>query len=73
MEAYPTIAFLLRWGHPLAIGVAALLPLGAVVLVVQGWGVLIVPAGVVGGVILYALLRSYIEVLRVISDTLIPK
>jgi hypothetical protein len=73
MEAYPTIAFLLRWGQPLAIGIAAMLPLAALVLLAQGWSLLVVPAGAVAGIVLFGLLRSYLEVLRVISDTLIPK
>ena len=73
MEHYPAIAFLLRWGHPLAIALAACVPLTALALVAQGWSVLIAPAGLIAGIVVYGLLRSYVEVLRVISDTLIPK
>lgn len=73
MDAYPTIAFIVRWGGPLAVAVAACLPLGALVLVAKGWSPLVLVAGAVAGLVAWALLRSYVEVLRVISDTLIPK
>lgn len=73
MENYPTIAFLLRWGNALALVVATCPPLGAILLSAQGWTILVVPAGLIAGVVMWGLLRSYVEVLRVISDTLIPK
>lgn len=73
MENYPTIAFLLRWGELAAALVAAALPLSALVLVAQGWSLLALALGLVAGVVAWGLLRSYVEVLRVVSDTLIPK
>ena len=73
MENYPTIAFLLRWGELAAALVAACVPLTALVLVVQGASPLFLAAGAIGGIVAWCLLRSYVEVLRVVSDTLIPK
>lgn len=73
MEHYPAIAFILRWGHPLVIALAACFPVAALALVAQGWNVLIVPAGLIAGIVAYGLLRSYVEKLRVISATMIPK
>ena len=74
MESYPTIGFILKWGEPLAAVLAALLPLGALWLVLQGGaGWLVLVAGLIAGAVAYGLLRSYVEVLRVIADTLIPR
>lgn len=73
MENYPTIAFLLRWGELAAALIAACVPVATLVLVAQGWPLLVLAAGLVAGVVTWGLLRSYVEVLRVVSDTLIPK
>jgi hypothetical protein len=73
MENYPTIALILKWGEPLSAVLAALLPLGALLLVLQGASWLVLVAGIVAGGVAYGLLRSYVEVLRVIADTLIPR
>jgi hypothetical protein len=73
MENYPTIALILKWGEPLSAVLAALIPLGALLFVLQGASLLVLVAGIVAGVVAYALLRSYVEVLRVIADTLIPR
>jgi hypothetical protein len=73
MENYPTIALILKWGEPLSAVLAALLPLGALLLVLQGASWLVLVAGIVAGAVAYGLLRSYVEVLRVIADTLIPR
>ena len=73
MENYPTIALILKWGEPLSAVLAALIPLGALLLVLQGASWLVLVAGIVAGAVAYGLLRSYVEVLRVIADTLIPR
>jgi hypothetical protein len=73
MENYPTIALILKWGEPLSAVLAALLPLGALLLVLQGASWLVLVAGIVARAVAYGLLRSYVEVLRVIADTLIPR
>ena len=73
MENYPTIAFLLRWGNVVAAAVALMIALGAAALVLQGWSVAVLVIGGLTAVLAWGLLRSYVEVLRVIADTLIPK
>lgn len=73
MENYPTVGFILRHGKLLAIVLAALLPLGAAVLLMQGWTWIVLPAGVLLGVVAFGLLMSYVEIIRIIADTLLPR
>lgn len=73
MENYPTIGLILKWGEPLSAVLAALIPLGALLFVLQGANWLVLVAGIVAGGVAYGLLRSYVDVLRVIADTLIPR
>lgn len=72
-SAYPVVQFLVARGK----GLAILLSL-AVLLICVGFGAYsgamwLIPTGVVVSVILLVLLLSYIEVLRIIADTLIPQ
>lgn len=73
MDNYPMVSLILRHGKPLAAGLAALLPLCAVALLLCGWSWLVVPAGILLGIVAYGLLLSYVEIIRIISDTLLPK
>lgn len=73
MDNYPMVSLILRYGKPLAAGLAALLPLGALALQLCGWSWLVLPAGVVLGIVAYGLFLSYVEIIRIISDTLLPK
>ena len=70
---YPVIDFLLRHGHRFAI-VVALLPMAAgLFLGASGWGWLIAVGGVLTGAILYVLAKSYVELVALIADMLLPK
>ncbi len=73
MQQYPTVNFILRHGTMLAIGLAALVPLGALAMIFAGWSWLILPVGFVLGFVAFGLLMSYVEIIRIISDTLLPK
>lgn len=67
------VSFLVKRGHVLA-GVLGALPLlAALYLAITGWGPLIVVAGLLASVVTTGLFVSYVEVLRVIADTLMPK
>jgi hypothetical protein len=73
MDDYPTIKFIVERGNILA-AVIGLLPLaGAATLFEFGvhWAVL--AAGVVAAAVVYFLMRSYVELVRVIADMLLPK
>ena len=70
---YPTVQFLLRWGSILAL-VIALLPVAAATAAVwcgAAWWV--APAGLAVGGMLWLFVKSYVEVLSIIADTLLPK
>ena len=73
MADYPTLRFLNRHGGWLAIGVgAAALAAGlvATALGASPWWLL---AGAVAGAALFLLARSYVELIRLMSDMLLPK
>ncbi|MEP9356330.1 MULTISPECIES: hypothetical protein [Xanthobacter] len=73
VPTYPVVSFLVKRGHVLA-GVLGALPLlAALYLAITGWGPLIVVAGLLASVVTTGLFVSYVEVLRVIADTLMPK
>jgi len=73
MDQYPTIKFIVERGNVLA-AVIALLPLvGAVTLFGFGVHWLILTAGIVAAAVVYLLMRSYVELVRVIADMLLPK
>jgi len=73
MDQYPTIKLIVERGNLLAI-VIALLPLaGGIAAVVLGMHWLLLIAGAVSAAVVYLLMRSYVELVRVMADMLIPK
>jgi len=73
VDPYPTIKLIVERGNLLAI-VIGLLPLvGALVLAAFGIHWLVVIAGAVASAVVYFLMRSYVELVRVMADLLIPK
>ena len=73
MQQYPVLGLIVRWGGAISVGVAAVIVLaGAYASYATGSAVpvvIAVPAAVVLGV----LLKSYAEIVAVLSDMLIPK
>ncbi len=72
-KTYPVVLFLVAHGKPLATAVSA-----AFGLAVVGWGLdqqmlWLIPLGVFVATMLWVVLWSYVEVLQIIADTLIPK
>lgn len=70
---YPVVLFLVAHGKSLATAVSAVLGVA-----VAGWGLYqqmlwLMPLAVLAAVVLWGVLRSYVEVLQIIADTLIPK
>ncbi|MGE3065987.1 MAG: hypothetical protein AB7K67_10390 [Hyphomicrobiaceae bacterium] len=71
--SYPTVRFLLRYGTILAAAIVAIIVAGAVIAVLFAAPVwIIAPALVVAGLV-WLLIKSYVEVLAIIADTLLPK
>jgi len=73
MDQYPTIRLIVAKGDALA-AITGLLPLlGALAAMALGWHWLVLPAGAIAAAVVYLLMRSYVELVRVIADMLIPK
>jgi hypothetical protein len=73
MNEYPMLHFIGRYGGWCAI-VLALLPLAAGVwLFLAGASAGWLAAGVVAAIVLYGFVRSYVELVRVMIDMLLPK
>ena len=73
MPNYPIINFLVRRGHPFAIAVALLPVLAGIWIFAAGGPGLIGLAGLVAGPVLYVLMKSYVEMVAIIADMLLPK
>ena len=73
MSQYPTLRFLERHGDWIAI-VVALFPLAASIvaalLVASAWWVL---GGAAASAVLFVAARSYVEMIRLMTDMLLPK
>lgn len=73
MEQYPTIRFIVERGGLLAIVIGLLPLLGGIAALAAGMHWLLLVAGLVGSAVLYFLMKSYVELVRVIADMLLPK
>jgi len=73
MDQYPTIKLIVERGNALALVVGVLPLLGGLVLMALGTHWVAVLAGAVASAVLYLLMRSYVELVRVIADMLLPK
>jgi hypothetical protein len=60
-------------GRPDAIAAAVAPPLIALALLTQGWSWPTLLAGCCLGAVVLVLARSYVELIRIIADTLLPK
>jgi len=73
MNDYPTVRLLLRWGNQMAIAAAVAMPVFALLLVIEGWPWTTLLAGAFLGAAVLILARSYVELIRIIADTLLPR
>ena len=73
MENYPIISLLHRHGTTLAAVFALCMPLGALALFLAGMAWPVLPIGVFAGVVVYVLARSYVELIHIITETLMPR
>ena len=76
MEANPeyrTLHFIVKYGDWIARLAALAVVAGGLVLWLAGAPVWIAAAGLLGGALLYLVLQSYAELVRVIVDMLLPK
>jgi hypothetical protein len=73
MNAYPMLGFIGRHGGWLAVVLALLPPATSAVPVSMGFSAWWLATGVVTGAIVFVLVRSYVELVRVMTDMLLPK
>ncbi len=71
--SYPVVQFLVARGRGLSYAFALLLLLASIAWAFFTGSVLIGVAGIIASGVLLGLLLSYVEVLRIIADTLLPK
>lgn len=73
MENYPIINLLHRHGTILAAGLAACVPFGALAFFLAGMAWPVLPIGILAGAVVYVLARSYVELIHIITETLMPR
>ena len=73
MEQYPALKLIVERGNLLAAAIGVLPLFGAIALVALGAHWFAVIAGAVAAAVVYFLMRSYVELVRVIADMLLPK
>ncbi len=71
--SYPTVRLLLRHGRAVAAAVGLLPLLGALWAVAAGWPAGLIVAGLVAAAVVYLLMRSYVELVSIIADMLLPR
>ena len=73
MDQYPTLNFLVSYGSKIAIAAAILAAAAGVAATAAGAGALWTVAGIVGAAIGYGVVRSYVELIQLVTDMLMPK
>lgn len=73
MDQYPIIKLIVERGDLLAAAIGVLPFLGGIALAALGTHWFALAAGAVGSAVVYFLMRSYVELVRVIADMLLPK
>ena len=74
MNQYPVVNFIVKHGVLIAIAIGILPLLGAVACVVMFAGhAFLIVAGVVASGVLFFLMKSYVEVVQLMADMLLPK
>lgn len=73
MERYPVLAFIVRHGN---VASAALALAFAALAIAAGWaslGWIAVAAGVLGGAVIAVLGKSYVEIVTILTEMLVPR
>ncbi len=73
MSDYPMLRLIERYGGWLAVLLALFLPAAGVWALVLGWHWGWMLGGLGAGIVAFVLLRSYVELVRVMIDMLLPK
>jgi hypothetical protein len=73
MERYPVLDLILRYGKTASIGVGLL---AAVVVAGLGWpalGWIAVGLAAIAGIVVFVLAKSYVEIVTIITEMLVPR
>lgn len=70
---YPVIRFLVSYGYAVSALLGLMPVVAAIWLKALGWNAGILLAGVVLGLVLWLVFRSYVEVLKILAETLMPR
>lgn len=73
MQQYPTLRLLERHGAWLAVLVALAPPAAAILALIAGYSPWWLLAGAAVGAVLFLAGRSYVEMIRLMTDMLLPK
>lgn len=73
MPNYPVVNLLVRHGVWFAVIVAALPIIAGLCLALSGWGWIWLGAGAVAGAVLFIVFKSYVELVCILADMLLPK
>ncbi|WP_417721130.1 hypothetical protein [Salipiger sp.] len=71
--SYPAVQFLIRYGGYIASALGVLPALAGLVMIAAGFSAWWLLGGLAVSPVLYLLARSYIELVRIIGDTLLPR
>ena len=72
-KAYPVVRLLVKHGNALAIAVGAAVAIAGIGATCSGFGWAWAVAGVLAGAFSGFIMRSYVEVVRLITDMLLPR
>jgi hypothetical protein len=73
MNEYPMLHFVVRWGKPIAVALACMVAAAGIWQATSGGGLLWAVLGPAAAAIGYGLLLSYVELVKLVMDMLLPK
>jgi hypothetical protein len=73
VPSYPAVRLMLRYGNAIAAAAALLVAACGIWAALRGWGWGFAPVGILLGLLVYILLRSYREVIAIVTDALLPQ
>ena len=73
MENYSTVRFLVRYGNYVAIALSSLPTVIGFCLLLSGYHWLFLAGGAAATAVVYLFLKSYVEIVCIIADMLLPK
>ena len=72
-NAYPAVHLLMNHGGVIAFTIAALAPIVSLWLYLTGYSLMVMVVGLMSGPLVYLLLRSYVDLVRIMASMLLPK